>query len=210
MTFKQLQDAVLTDRFSESKRSQVKDWINARYGRVWAREPWSFKLVVTPVTLAANATSVSKGNLQRVIRIWDGSTDRNGAYLNLEAIAPQDFYEYANQTSLGYPNDVTVVGGNIVADRKATTARTLYVLGEQKFVPLDADGDVPLIPAEFHYMLVHGAASEGLRIENDPTWQGFEQDFQGYYEDLKRAYLTEILGAVAHYPAWSPMAPDWY
>jgi hypothetical protein len=76
------------------------------------------------------------------------------------------------------------------------------VLGELEFEPLVADSDVPLLPEGFHNILVHGGSSEGLREENDPTWQGFEQDYQAGLVDLKAGYLTAIKTAGDAFPSW--------
>ena len=192
----------MSDRFDEVKRAEVKEWINARYGRLWSKHPWAFKLQISSVTLAAGSNSTSKGDIQHVLRVWDSSSDRGGNYHKLEAISPDLFYDWSNSLVGAYPSDITVVGGNIVSDRPASLARTLTVLGEKKFVPLVNDTDVPLIPSEFHMALVHGARSEGLKAENDPSWEGPEETYNQYYEDMKQAYLTEILGSVSAYPAW--------
>ena len=201
MNFLELQEAVMQDRFGENKRASIKIWLNSRYGRVWAKEPWSFKLVVDTVTLPSGDTTVAKGDLQRVIRVWDASSDRGSSYYGIETVAPADFYTYASR-NLTYPQGVTVIGDNIVADSVASTSRTFYVLGERKWTPLVSDADVPLIPTEFHYMLVHGAASIGLRVEGDPTADGFEAEYQAAFEDMRRSYMSALTSPISAYPGW--------
>jgi hypothetical protein len=57
VTFKEIQDAVLLDRFNETQRAAIKFAINSRYGRVWAQEPWAFKRVWVDHSLSAGEDS---------------------------------------------------------------------------------------------------------------------------------------------------------
>lgn len=202
MEFVDIQDEVKSDRFSEDKRENIKRWINYRYGRLWAQEPWSFKLDSVSATLAASADSVSLDalGLQRILSVWDASTFSN-TYREQFADRPEDFHKWASrQDGRGY--SFTVLGGELVFDRPMLASTDIVVVGEIKFSFLVADDDTPLLPEEFHYMLVHGAASEGLRLENDPTWQGFEQDWQAGIIDLQKGYLTAVRSYGDSYPAW--------
>jgi len=199
MTFEEIQDAVLSDRFGESKRADAKRWINHRYGRMWAQEPWNFKISVASYSLAQNATTASLGSFQRVIAVFDDTI--SPLYRPVEAMRPADFYSWATR-SAGIPVGFTVIGDNIRFDAPASSARTYTVIGELEFTELVNDSDVPLIPAEFHQTLVHGAISEGLRLENDPTWQAAEEDFRAGVEDMKKGYLTPVRNFVSAYPAW--------
>lgn len=200
MNFLEIQNEVLSDRFAESKRASAKRWINARYGRLWGMEPWSFKKLDTTVTLPLGASTVSiAASVQRIFNVWDVTTGTQGTPMRL--IRPEDFYDESVSSS-GIPNGVTVINGVLKADRLASSNRTLRIIGETKFTELSADADIPAIPSEFHYTLVHGAAAEGLRLENDPSWQGFEDDWTRGIEDMKRNYMTEALSWQDHYPDW--------
>ncbi len=200
MDFLAIQNAVKSDRFSESKRSDIKDWINARYGRVWAQEAWSFKRILVTSVFATNASSVTLATLglQRIEAVWSGETNAYGVML---ADRLEDFHGNV-YTTAGKPYGFTVIGDTLLLDRPVSASTTLTILGEKKFAALAADADVPLIPTEFHYMLVHGAASEGLRLENDPTWQGFEQDYQANLVDMRSSYITSVRTYGDAYPAW--------
>jgi hypothetical protein len=46
------------------------------------------------------------------------------------------------------------------------------------------------LPAEFHFALVHGGAAEGLKRENDPTFQAAEADFQASITAMRYEYLA--------------------
>jgi hypothetical protein len=202
MTFKEIQDAVLTDRFAELKRAEVKNWINSRYGRLWAMEPWSFKLgiVESPVLSGVTSLSMSALGFQRLHAIY-GDYGSGLGYRRLDSDRPEDFHLWALARN-GRTVSFTVIGDAIMLDQGSSAGQTLTLLGERKWAPLVDDTDVPLIPAEFHWGLVHGATSEGLRIENDPTWQGAEQDWQANINDLRLSYLTNVMGYSDSSPAW--------
>lgn len=199
MTFLELQNAVLSDRFDESKRADAKKWINYRYGRLWAAEDWTFKKAVVSYNVTSGTQTVALNTIQRPYAIWDSTT--SPLYARDIAIRPEDFYDSASRTS-SIPGGFTVIGTNIILENPVSSNRTLQVYGELKFVELSADGDTALIPSQFHTILVHGAASEGLKAENDPSWQGAEADFVAAYEDLKKGYLVEARTFGGAAPAW--------
>lgn len=202
MTFLEIVDEVLFDRFSEARRNSVKRYVNARYGRVWAQEPWTFKRDVANTSVASGVSSVSLSSIgmQRVEGVWRVSGNYN---YDIAAGRPEDFFDWVSAVG-GTPYDFTVYGDSIQLDRSPSSTTDIVVLGELAFTALVNDGDVPLLPEEFHMMLVHGAASEALRMENDPTWQGFEQDYLGYLQDMKLGYLTAVRNYGDAYPSWQP------
>lgn len=189
----------MEERFDEIKRADIKRWINYRYGRIWAPDPWSFKLTTQQLTVNAGASSASLGTLQKIISLRDETT--SPLYTSMDAFRPEDFYAYATRTQ-NVPYGYTVIGSNVYFDAPSLSARTMRVVGELKFVSLVNDTDTPLIPEEFHMILVHGAASEGLRIENDPSWQGAEEDFRAALMDMKASYLVVVRQGGNAYPAW--------
>jgi hypothetical protein len=199
MTFQEMQNAVLTDRFAEAKRADAKRWINHRAGRLWASEPWTFKLGIVTLSASAAATSVSMGTLQRVFSLRDSTVSPD--YSGMEAFRPEDFYAYATRTS-NVPNGFTVINNTVYFDTPLSSARTFTVVGELKYTQLTSDGSTSPFPEEFHETIVHGARSEGLREENDPTWQGAEEDYRAGVEDMKAAYLTSVRISNAAYPGW--------
>lgn len=199
MTFLELQDDVLTDRFDSSKRASVKTWINYRYGRLWGAEDWTFKYAVVPYSVSLNQSTVPLSTIQRPLAVWD--TTISPSYQGMTADRPESFYNGASRAA-SIPSRFTVVGTNLILDRPASRATTLQILGELAFVPLSADADVPLIPTEFHRMLASGAVAEGLRNRNDPFWQDKENEFQAAYQDMKRNYLSSVRTFSGIYPSW--------
>lgn len=204
MTFLEIVNEVLFDRFADTRRESIERYVNARYGRVWASENWAFKRVVVPVSLVAGDSEITltELGLQRVEAVYRSS---GTSYYSVEPTRPEDFFRWAT-TSQVSPVGFTIYGDSLHFENSPSSTESLYVLGELKFEPLVEDGNVPLIPEEFHMMLVHGAASEALRMENDPTWVGFEQDYQAYKEDMKLGYLSAVRTYGDAFPAWIPNA----
>jgi hypothetical protein len=199
VTFLELQDDVLSDRFDSSKRPQVKNWINYRYGRLWASEDWTFKYALVNLNVALGASTVALGTIQKPVALWD--TSISPSYRPIQSSRPETFYNTAS-TAASIPVGFTVVGTNIVLNQPTSQARTYQLFGELKFTALSADADVPLIPPEFHLMLSHGAASEGLKDQNDPFWQDKETAYQTAEADLKKGYLVNVRTYGGQYPTW--------
>jgi len=198
MTFLELQDAVLSDRFGETKRDSAKNWINYRYGRLWGAEPWTFKQQATDITVSGGLNSISKDTEEDIIAIYDATLGL--AFGSLTPIRPDEFHNYAVQT-VAEPNAYTIIGDFIWFNSVLDSSRTYTVVSNRKFVELVDDGDVPLIPLEFHRILIPAAAAEGLKEENDPSWQGAEDSYEKGVEDMKREYLSAGQFA-GHYPSW--------
>lgn len=200
VTFLEIQNAVMSDRFGENRRASVKQWINYRMGRVWASEPWTFKIKNDTLTLPSGSNNVDLEDFQRVFSVYDASSGSN-YHTVVNGMRPEDFYHWATSSS-GIPDSFTVYNGVLYADRVASSDRLLRLIGEQKWELLVTDDAVPTIPEEFHYMLVPAAISEGLRRENDPSWQAEEASFQAAIVDMKQAYLTEVRTYGDTAPAW--------
>lgn len=199
MTFLEMQNFVLSDRFGSGKRADSKRWINHRYGRMWAQEPWSFKMGFVDFNVPMGDDSVALGTLQRVHAFKDSTT--SPSYLPVEALRPEGFMDDLSAQA-GIPYSFTIVNNVIYFDRPNTSERTFRALGELKWVSLSADGDTPLVPEEFHETICHGAISEGLRLENDPSWSAAEQDFLSGIQDMRRSYLAQVMITSDFSPSW--------
>lgn len=200
MNFLDLQNEVLTNRFDSGQRPQAKNWINYRYARLWAQENWSFKYQIADITIAGGATSVARGTIGDVVRIWDSTVAPS--YSGMLPMRAEDLWDVASSTSTGAPYDYTVIGNTIYFERPMDKSRTFKVLSTIPFTALSADGDIPQIPSEFHYILVSGATAMGLMRENDPAAAAFEQDWQSGIQDLRAGYLTNQRTAYDTYPDW--------
>jgi hypothetical protein len=199
VTFLESVDEILSDRFSEGKRASAKRWYNHRYGRIWSQEPWTFKMALVPFTVAADATTVSLGTLQRVHSIKNYTYAPS--YSDITPLRPEDYLSWASGSG-GVPDGLTIINNTIHLTRPYTTGGSFVAVGELKFVPLVDDSDEPLLPEEFHMAPVHGAISEGLRLENDPSWEAAEADLQTSIMDMRKSYLSQMLVPHDEVPSW--------
>ena len=199
MTYLELQTEVLSDRFDEGKRANVKNWLNYRYGRLWGMEDWTFKTQISDLAVSAGLSQIAKGSIGSILAIYDATT--SPYFSDTFAVRPEQINAYATLTS-GVPYNFTVIGDNLIFERPMDTNRTFKVINEKKFTALSADGDIPLIPTEYHLLLASGASSHGLRLENDPSWQAFEDEWTRGIDDMKKNYLADVRIYSDALPSW--------
>ncbi len=200
MTYKEIQDAVILDRFNESQRAAIKFAINSRYGRMWALEPWSFKRALVSYTMPLSASTVTLAalGLQKVESIH---TDLPASFTRLYADRPEMALDWSDTTG-GHSYAFTLIGDSIRLDRPSLTSNDLQILGQLKWSKLVNDADVPLIPEEYHFALVPGAAADMLLRESDPSWQGEEKSFNDQVAEMRLSYMSNQTMARSAYPAW--------
>ncbi len=118
----------------------------------------------------------------------------------LVPLSPPDFFgRYHGSTQSGKPEAFTIVNGAVMVGPTSSETATYKIVYEKDPTLLVADNDVPAMPAGFHFALVHGGAAEGLKLQNDPTWQAFEQDFQASITAMRRKYLANVRGTHGQY-----------
>jgi hypothetical protein len=201
MTFLQLQDAVIGDRFDESDRTDVKTWINARYFWLWHLEKWSFRHANDTVTVTSGSNTITgiPTDFSRAVSILRSNGDP------LQYYAPRRFrslYYDATNLAVGPPAAYTVESGTFYCGPYSNETKSDYMLTYIKaFTALSADGDVPALPSGAHLGLVFGAAATGRKNQSDPTWQGFETDFNSVIAVLRSDYLTDETDDDGSYPA---------
>jgi hypothetical protein len=200
VTFKQIQDAVLLDRFNETQRAAVKFAINSRYGRMWAVEPWSFKRALVSYSMPYDGDEVTLSDLglQKVDAVW---SDLPSSFTRLYSDRPEFAIDWADENR-GTSSAFTLIGNTVRLDRPVSAATDLLALGQLKWVPLVDDTDVPLIPEEYHFALVQGGAADMLLRESDPTWQGEEKGFTDQVNEMRLSYLSNQSMPRMAYPAW--------
>lgn len=191
MTFLEIQDEVIDAQFSERKRDNVKRWINLRYAQAWSAHDWSFTYATATVSPTAATRTLTKGvTVQRVIEL----NDENGE--KIDYVTPYDYRPYRDTLAgSGRPEVFTVVGGSVllgpVPDATYSDWTLWYRVG---LTELSANGDVPALPAEFHYLLVHGALATGLVLENDPTWQQHQSLWLDLLNSMAGQYANDWAG----------------
>lgn len=198
MTFSQLVAEVETLRFNSAQSTSIQRWINDRYAALWNADEWIFKYAQV-ANLTTTAGSNALGNIPSdfgmALGLW-----RDDGYPILYA-PPRDFFNtWQASTQQGSPQQFTVIDQTItlgpIADGSLNTYSMVY---EKRLTPLVADGDIPAIPSQHHYLLVTGALSMGLRLYNDFTWEFQEQAWQSGIQEMRREWLNDQRGEV---PQW--------
>lgn len=204
MTFKEIVDHVLADRFGPAKRIDAKKWVNHRYWWLWTLEDWTFKwaTVTFPIAAGFQQTAGSVTDLKTPVAVYLANGDP------LEPIADHRafFDRYASTASVekGTPEAFTMVGGALLLGPTPVASETGTIIYEREYTELVDDNSVPALPSGSHLALVHGGASEGLRLENDPSWQDSEDSFQATVAVLRQGYLQPIHQPGEQMPAYRP------
>lgn len=201
LQFIDLQNAVKSDRFDEEQRGDIKKWINFRYWWLWHLAEWTFRYGTDVVTVTAGSQAVTGVAADFLIVLALLRSDG----VPLTYMGPAKFYRSTYDTTqalTGQPEVYTIVNGSILVAPVSNETKSNYLLVfEKEFVPLVDDDDVPALPVGSHFGLVHGGAAEGLKLQNDPTWQAFEQDFNSVVAILKQGYLVDQRDTTGSYPA---------
>lgn len=209
MTFLQLQNAVMNDRFDESQRGDVQNWINAKYWEVWTLEEWTFRYGTDLVSVTTGSQTVGSlpADLENVRSLQRGDGE------SVDSMDPTDFQRTYNDPRApwtGLPEAYTVINGVVsVGPASSETAADYLMVYEKEYTKLVADGDIPLLPAGSHEaLLVFGPSSLGLKLQNDFTWQFFDQTYQSGLDVLRRGYLRDRRDSYQSYAA-DPISQVW-
>lgn len=206
MTFRQLQDELVAGpapRFNETQRAQAKYWINDRYAEIWGLEDWTFRKAATTVTVTSGSNVVTApADLGTVLGLMrdDGSL--------VKYATPNEYFQaHLGQQSSTTVDRFTVVNRQILLDpTPGTTSSNWELYYDRVVTPMVADTDVPAIPVEHHYILVHGATATGSVMVNDFTYQFAEQRWMNELESMRRGYLVDQRGAAVQ---WGSVGGAW-
>jgi hypothetical protein len=193
--FKALQDELVAGpapRFNETQRAQVKLWLNDRLAELWGLEDWTFRKAATTVTVTGGSNIVTApSDLGIVLGLMrdDGTP--------IQYVTPETYFRaHLGQQNSTTTDRFTVVNKQILLDPTPGTGSSSWELYYDKAVtPLVADGDIPAIPSEHHYILVHGATATGSVMVNDFTYQFAEQRWANELDSMRRNYLADQRGA---------------
>lgn len=205
MNFLQLQDAVKSDRFREAQRGDIKTWINARYWWLWSLEDWPFRYSTADLTTTSGSQLLggAPADLGNVLAIIP--TNSGDPSWKLDYVSPRRFYADwydPRGTDNGESGYYTIVNGDIfVAPAPDESVADWKLVYSREFSMLVDDDDVPALPDGAHLSLVFGGAATGLKLQNDPTWQAFEQDFNSAIQILRSGYLNDQQDPPSHWPA---------
>lgn len=212
MTLNDIVQDIITLRFKAGEASMIKSWVNQRYAMVWAAVNWPFKFAgpINFTLTAGDSTPTSPSGVHRVMP--NGLRDDQGNPLTYRE--PQDFFDaYVAQTGTGRPNEFTVLNGQVTVAPIPNVNYTYTIVYERQLSHLEADGstvtvgpmdeddDRPLWDAAFHYILVPAAMSTGLKLQNDPTWQALEDEFERQLTAMANHYLPPDRPGTTQYGA---------
>jgi hypothetical protein len=197
VTFKDIVDLVLEERFAEEKRDNAKHWVNVWEGKVWNATDWAAK-DAPDLSLPLSGGS-GKFGLPPGMGIFSQALqmlDEHG--MMLEYVPPDRFAElydpYLLQGAGSGPAEVwtmyydSVAGAGQFQVAPAPAGNLSYRLQGwnlpiHRSTPttsapgmMVADGDMPWWVDGYEFFLVPGAISLGLKLENDPTWPPLEAE----------------------------------
>lgn len=189
MNFLELQNEVIATRFRDGQRDHVKRWINFRYQWVNALADWPW---LAPMSETVTYTSPLDldSDVIRVLNVHDTDNDSELKYMALI-----DFRRYYSDSDTGstpetYTLDASTSGGmRLMLGPPDSATGSLEVIFQARPAELSDDAESPVWPTAYHFALVLGATSTGLKIENDPTWEALETEFLAAIDTMR----TEVL-----------------
>jgi hypothetical protein len=203
VTFKALQDELVAGpapRFNETQRAQVKLWLNDRLSELWGLEDWTFRKAAVTVTVTGGSNILTApSDLGIVLGLL-----RDDGY-PVTYVTPEIYFRaHLGPQSSTTVDHFTVVNKQILLDPTPGTGSSSWELYYDKAVTqMSADGDIPGIPSEHHYILVHGATATGSVMVNDFTYQFAEQRWANELDSMRRNYLADQRGASLQWGAAS-------
>lgn len=200
MTFLEIVNMVIAGSFDEAKRPDAKRWVNARLGELIDIETWSFLRATDTVTVTAGSRVVS--GVASAFGVGHALMDGEGNTLTPYR-DPTAFLEaYPDDLLTGAPEAWTAIGATVMVGPSAAETETDWTLVyELAHADLVDDTDEPILPSQYHLMLVHGAKAVGMRMLGIPLWNEHEQAFQQSLEAMRRKYLVTVRAAGA--AVWS-------
>jgi hypothetical protein len=197
MTFAEICSEVQSLRFNSSQSSSIQRWVNDRYAALWNADEWIFKYAKANVTVTAGSNTVTAlpADFGIALGMWraDGQP--------LSWMPPKDFENfYQGSSDTGGPGFFTIINQTVlVGPTSNETSSTYLLLYEKRMTPLVADGDIPAIPAQHHYLLVTGALALGLALFNDFTFQFLETVWQQGIAEMRQEWLADQRGQVGQW-----------
>jgi len=185
MSLLQIRTELNEQRFGPNMDSSLSRWIRLREGMIWSDSEWPFKRVRRSALSASTATPTMPSAHWKTV-----SLERSDG-VEVTYMRPVDFNRAypTNDSSTGGPDAYTVLNGQIILGPTPSGSISLYHSYDRRpshyndsdvltVGTMTLDTDYPVYPAEYHYVLVAGAMASGLKVQNDPTWDALEQEFQ--------------------------------
>lgn len=197
LSFGDILDNVLLDRFPASVRARARLSVNNRLMHLWNMESWTFKYATANPTTSTTSAALDgmPSDFGTVEDLWNENGDR------LPDITPREYYDLYLTGGPGTPEAYTVINGQVLIGPAPVSAVTWTMFYEKRLTLLDAETDIPAIPAECHPSLIHGARAELLAAYNDPTASDQEQQWQLDLDAMRRQYLSDVAGEPSRWPS---------
>jgi hypothetical protein len=198
MTFGQILDDVLDNplRFEADLRPRAGRAVNMRYAHVWGLEDWTFRFATCflDVPTGGGPLAPEVGDFGTPLYLWD-SNGNQLVYMGEEEFVAN----YSPLVTPGVPAAWTVIAGQILL-APAPTAGTFTCYYRRRLSQLVGEDQYPMLPPEYHLMLVHGGRAELLSVSDDPMTAMMEDQFSRDIEAMKREYLIDAIGQPAMWP----------
>lgn len=202
MNYVDIQNEIISLRFDESRRDQVKNWIKIRYAALWAQADWNFRDVMDaslPIVAGSN-TPVMPSDLSSVEAIVDNYGQALGY---LEPMAWRDTF-LSSSTVTGTPIAYTMIAGQAYLGPTPQSSATFLISYDRRVSRLvggvvtsgnfSGDSDKPIWSTtgfeEYDYLLVLDAMMLGQQVLNDPT----AYTLQGQRDELFQAMKGDLVG----------------
>jgi len=197
MTYGQILDDVMDNplRFEPELRSRAGRAVNLRYAHVWGLEDWTFRFAYSDLTSSGNLLSPSAADFGTPVYLWDS----NGNLLCF--LEPDEFTaNYPPGTGQGVAESWTIFAEQIILGPTPTSVGTYRSYYRRRLSPLVDESVYPMLPPEYHLMLVHGGRSELLSVSDDPATQMMQAEFERDIEAMRREYLIDAIGQPDYWP----------
>jgi len=197
LTFGQILDDVMDNplRFEADLRPRAARAVNLRYAHVWALEDWTFRFATTTLDTPAGGGPLAPqaADFGTPLYLW-GSNGSQLVFLN------EDEFVNNYQGSTGSTAEAwTVMAGRVfVAPAGGSGSYTCYY--RRRLSPLVGEDEYPMLPPEFHLILVHGGRAELLSVSDDPMTAMMEDQFSRDLEAMRREYLIDAIGQPSMWP----------
>jgi hypothetical protein len=175
LTFKTIQDRVITYGFGEADRTNIKGWINVRYSDIVGRRRWSWlseQLTLNTVTGQSNYS---------IATLTTNTFSRHGRLQSTQLTAPDPVFvdmmsmddwaasrNIGDLTTRGVPEFYGLWDGELWFWPVPAAVYSYTWKFYKTYTELSADGDIPLVPANFSNVLVIGALAEAAQRDRDP------------------------------------------
>lgn len=180
MTFKQIQDRVMSRRnlTSPEARTRVKEFINERYRDVRASIGLGkTRRSETTLALVAGQSRYTLASTARLLTLTDTTNTKVLREKSMDQIRLVDpgLTQETSSPDFYAIESVGATSVSIFIWPKPTGTQTLTVDREALVTELSADGDIPVLPEDYHDVLLRGALADEYSHAEEPVLEAKEE-----------------------------------